>query len=165
METDHFDQILDQYKRMIHYHIHRLNIRDPHGDFYQEGMLALWEAWKKYGETDTFSKMASIHIRSRLIDLIRKRTRIQDREVMKEFMEEQPFTPIEMEQFDPHFWSSVRAYLTDKQWLFVEKRIIQGYGLAEIAEKEGATIDAVKGWGQAAKRKLRILLKDDDYHL
>ncbi|MET3684134.1 RNA polymerase sigma factor (sigma-70 family) [Alkalibacillus flavidus] len=160
MDNQTFHDLLKQYNRMIHYHIHRLNIRDTHGDFYQEGLVALWTAWQKYGHTESFPKMASIQIRSRLIDLIRKRKRIQDNEESNEYIAEQPYTQHNLEQFDPYFWSTVRSHLSDKQWLFIQKRIIEGHRLADIAQSENTTIDAVKGWGQAAKRKLKIALKD-----
>ncbi|WP_234028515.1 hypothetical protein [Lentibacillus sp. Marseille-P4043] len=39
-----FEEIFEQNKRRIHYHIHKLNIRDPHREYFQEGLCALWNA-------------------------------------------------------------------------------------------------------------------------
>ncbi|GAA0451458.1 sigma-70 family RNA polymerase sigma factor [Alkalibacillus silvisoli] len=155
-----FEDIYIKYKRMIHYQIHKLNLRDPHQEFFQEGIIALWEAHQKYGHDPTFPKLATIHIRSRLIDLIRKQKRIQDKEALDEFIQEQPVLNNNIEHYDPQFWSTVRKHLSDKQWIFIQKRIIEGHSIKEIAQQEEASIDAVKGWGQAAKRKLRSIMTD-----
>jgi len=68
-----FDEILKQNERRIHYYIHKLNIRDPHQEFYQEGLVAMWNAYEKYepdkGQLSTYFNYS---IRNRLIDLIRK---------------------------------------------------------------------------------------------
>src|SRR5690625_2392335 len=58
----------------------RLRIpRDLYEDFYAEGILALWQAYKRYdvekGENGTF---INYQIRFRLIDLIRKKARHQE---------------------------------------------------------------------------------------
>ncbi|MDQ0352057.1 RNA polymerase sigma factor (sigma-70 family) [Alkalibacillus filiformis] len=158
-----FEDLLKQYNNMIHYQIHKLFIKDYEGEFYQEGVTALWEAYLKYGQDPTFPKMATIHIRSRLIDKIRKHKRVQDRETFDKYIDHQNHQVVinkQIEHFDPHFWSTVRQSLSDKQWLFIEKRILKGYSIKDIADQEQTTVDAVKGWGQAAKRKLRSVLKD-----
>ncbi|WP_017184842.1 sigma-70 family RNA polymerase sigma factor [Alkalibacillus haloalkaliphilus] len=160
LTDEQFEDLLKQYNNMIHYQIHKLFIKDYEGDFYQEGVTALWEAYLKYGHDPTFPKMATIHIRSRLIDKIRKHKRVHDRETVDEYLDHQIAFNKQIEHFDPHFWTTVRQNLSNKQWLFIEKRILKGYSLKEIAEQEHTTVDAVKGWGQAAKRKLRSALED-----
>ncbi|PKR77700.1 hypothetical protein CEY16_07140 [Halalkalibacillus sediminis] len=158
--TDDFEKVLVEYKKMIHHVIHKLNIKDPHGDFYQEGMVALWEAHGKYADFDTFPKLAYITIRSRLIDTIRKSRRIQENETASEMNEDEGAWDGRLEGFDPEFWQVVRNALTDKQWIFVGKRLIEGKSYKEIAFEGDVTVDAVKGWGKEVKRKLKPVLTD-----
>ncbi|WP_255695068.1 hypothetical protein [Virgibacillus salidurans] len=35
------EDIFKQNEKRIHYHIHKLNIRDPHQEFYTEGLVAM----------------------------------------------------------------------------------------------------------------------------
>ena len=157
---EQFEQIYNEYEKMIYYLIHKLNIRDQDGEFFQEGVIALWEAFEKYGDRDTFGKLAYLTINSRLIDLIRKNSRIIQRETVHEFIKDEPSYDKSIESFDPIFWSTVKKALTEKQWIFIQKRIIEGKPYKQIAAEENSTVDAVKGWGKEVKRKLKPLLKD-----
>ena len=48
MEFD-FDTFFSRHKNRIHYQIHRLNIpKELHEEFYTEGIVALWQAYKDY---------------------------------------------------------------------------------------------------------------------
>ncbi len=145
---------------MIYYNIHKLGIYDQHGEFYQEGLTALWESYRKYGDHPTFPRLATMYIRSRLIDLIRKSNRVQDRETIYEYIHDQPELNQQIENFDPSFWNTVRSHLTEKQWIYVVKRIVEGKAIKEIAHEEQVTVDAVKGWGKEVKKKLRPIMID-----
>ncbi|TFB14191.1 hypothetical protein E3U55_14170 [Filobacillus milosensis] len=63
-------------------------------------------------------------------------------------------------EFDPSFWFKVKEELTDKQWTYVQKRIIEDKPLKLIALEEQTTIDAVRGWGKEVKRKLKPVLTE-----
>lgn len=158
-QSHDFSEVLKQYESMIYHHIHRLNIHDRDGEFYQTGLIALWESYQKYYGRESFAKITYITIRSRMIDLIRKRNRIAEWETSAEFFQEDHQSDGTIEIYDPDFWHVVRGALTEKQWIFVKKRIIQGKSLKEIAYEEKTTIDAVKGWGKEVKRKLRPVLE------
>ncbi|MGM8215469.1 sigma-70 family RNA polymerase sigma factor [Bacillaceae bacterium W0354] len=155
-----FADLVKEYERMIYYLIHKLNINDQDGEFFQEGVIALWEAYQKYGDRKTFGKLAYITINSRLIDLIRKNSRINEHEAVSDYIKEDISHDQNIENFDPGFWSTVRNSLTEKQWIFVKKRIIEGKAYKDIAAEENTTIDAVKGWGKEVKRKLQPVLKE-----
>ena len=153
-----FNLILDQYKNMIHYHIHRMRIRDPHDEFLQEGIMALFLAWNGYDEAKgDFNAYVSRSIRFRLIDHLRKIIREQEKtdliinEAHTKEAIQQELDLIEQEEF----WKRVKHTLTDKQWKWVYWYIIHGYAVKEIALIEGSTEDAVKNWGKEVKRKLR----------
>src|SRR5699024_7089864 len=72
--------IFKMHDRQIHYQIKRLNSTHAwYDDFYSEGIVALWQAYKNYetgkGNLRTF---LNYQIRFRLIDLQRKKIREQE---------------------------------------------------------------------------------------
>lgn len=156
-----FEHVFMEYKKMIHHLIHKYHIQDPQGEFFQEGMIALWDAYQRYGDRDTFGKMAYITIRSRLIDLIRKKNRRADKETATDLVSESAYTDESIDSFDPFFWERIQNALTDKQWVFVRRKIIEGRAYKDIAELENTTVNAVKGWGKEVKKKLKTLLEAD----
>ncbi|RPF53301.1 sigma-70 family RNA polymerase sigma factor [Aquisalibacillus elongatus] len=158
-QTRDFCEVLNQYENMIYHLIYKLNIQDRDGEFYQTGLIALWESYQKYYGRPTFSKITYITIRSRLIDLIRKKSRQIEHETVSEFLQDQGSYQDSIEHFDPYFWQMVREALSEKQWIYVQKRIVEGKAIKDIADEEGTTIDAVKGWGKEVKRKLRPILE------
>lgn len=166
-----FETFFRMNERRIHYQIHRLGISGGwYDDFYSEGILALWEAHQQYkpdrGELGTF---INYRIRFRLLDLVRKKLREQELQE-KHFDEE----VIRLDQGNRHrasgmpivdttgiivqdesFWVEVRKLLTENQWKWVQYFIIAEMSVKEIMELEGVSADAVKGWGQEVRRKLR----------
>ncbi|MEK3905915.1 sigma-70 family RNA polymerase sigma factor [Oceanobacillus sp. FSL W7-1309] len=167
-----FEEIFEQNKRRIHYHLHKLNIQDPHQEFYQEGIISMWSAYKNYQpDKGPLSTYFNFIIRHRLIDLIRKESRRIEREVLASTEEEATFeaevyhkasntnfsglTVKENIKSDDYLWQQVKGILTDKQWKWIRYYIIEDKSLKEIAEQEEVSIEAVKSWGKEAKKKLR----------
>src|SRR5699024_3477402 len=111
----------------------------------------------------------NFRIRYRLLDVLRKK--IREAEKMEEAIEEEktrlddgnrhrasrmPVLRVnEIALKDPSFWEEVRSRLSDKQWKWVQYFIIADMSIKEIMEIEGVTADAVKGWGQGVRKKLR----------
>jgi len=171
-----FEEIFEQNKRRIHYHIHKLNIRDPHQEFYQEGLCALWNAYDAYKpEKGPMGTYFNFMIRNRLIDLIRKENReraseektvlatsasLSDgnqlrRQETAALLHSTEDMPVE----DEALLASLETHLTANQWKWVRQYALEGMSLKEIAEKEGTTVEAVKSWARQARRKL----KDETY--
>jgi len=166
-----FNELFQVHERRIYFQIQRLNIpRDLYDEFYAEGILALWQAYKRYdaekGEVGTF---INYQIRFRLIDLIRKRTREQ--EVLEAAVQE---GIIQIDDGNRHsetglpivnkcgitlenkaFWEEVRKGLTPKQWKWVHYFVIANLSIKEIMEIEDVSADAVKSWAREVRRKLR----------
>src|SRR5699024_6603210 len=72
------EEIAKQQERRVHYHIHRLSLRDPHEEFLQEGLVAMWNAYEKHEpDKGPLATYFNYTIRNRLIDLIRKKAREQ----------------------------------------------------------------------------------------
>ncbi|MBM7599038.1 RNA polymerase sigma factor (sigma-70 family) [Virgibacillus halotolerans] len=177
-----FEEIFKQNERRIHYYIHRMNVRDPHREFYQEGMVAMWNAYESYQpDKGPLSTYFNYMIRNRMIDLMRKHTRVQEKEALciqahrtvldegHTYSKGQASYPLlkgsEVILKDSEFWGKIRAQLSTNQWKWVQHSIIEGMKLKEIATQEGVSVDAVKSWGREARRKLRDRVEEERLHL
>lgn len=170
MDSD-FEAFFKANERRIHFQIHRLGITgEAYAEFYSEGVVALWKAYKEFdAEKGKIGTFLNFRIRYRLLDVLRKK--IREAEKMEEAIEEEktrlddgnrhrasrmPVLRVnEIALKDPSFWEEVRSRLSDKQWKWVQYFIIADMSIKEIMEIEGVTADAVKGWGQAVRKKLR----------
>lgn len=167
-----FEEVLKQNERRIYYYIHKLNVKDPHQEFYQEGLVAMWNAYKTYEpDKGSLATYFNYMIRNRLIDLLRKKKRekyayeIIFREELQKIdlgnytrnkgtssiIYDQPEIPTT----DKYFWQHVKSNLTTNQWKWVYYYIIKDMTIKEITLIEGVSREAVKSWGRQAKKKLR----------
>src|SRR5699024_6488623 len=167
-----FEDIYEQNKRRIHYQIHKMNIHDPHQEFFQEGLVAMWRAYETYqpdkGPMATYFNYA---IRNRLIDCIDKENRHGDIQIKAIQEHKTQFTdgnhqrqnnkatPVPHEAHipidDPSIWKHIKSHLTANQWNWLYYRIIENMTYPEIARIEHTTVEAVKSWGKQARKKLR----------
>lgn len=167
-----FEDIFEQNKRRIHYHIHKLNIRDPHEDFFQEGLIALWRAYETHEpDKGPMATYFNFSIRNRLIDKIRqdgRRLNNDEQVIMQKktdfddgnhFRSRETTYPIvhteEMPIQDDEMWKQLKAQLTDNQWKWVDYFIIKDLSVKDIAHLENKSEDAVKSWGRQVRKKLR----------
>lgn len=167
-----FEDIFQQNERRIHYHIQRLDIRDSHKDFFQEGLIALWDAYENYEpDQGPMATYFNFTIRNRLIDKIRKEARHtnnNEKVVMEHktqlnggnhFKTNETIYPLvdktEIPIEDSYFWKNLKNNLTDNQWKWVYYYIIKDMSIKEIAELEKKSEDAIKSWGRQARKNLR----------
>lgn len=166
-----FEEFLEKNERRIYYQIHKMHINDTHQEFYQEGLWAMWEAYRTYKqEKGSISTYFNAIIRNRMIDLLRKKAREQDYDDLFK-REERAKTesgnltrrnsllyniPEKNDLLidDPFVWNQLKNVLTHKQWIWVYCYIILDMPIKEIAKQEGVTCDAVKSWGKQARKKL-----------
>lgn len=169
---DHdFEQFLKRHEQRIHFQIHRLNIsKNDYDEFYAEGLLALWQAYQNFepsrGKIGTY---LNYRIRYRLIDLLREKSRIEERteQILQaskiRLNDGHRHKTAKVPLVDPKglplstddFWQEVRRHLTERQWKWIKYFIIADLTIKEIMEIESVSADAVKSWGREARRKLR----------
>lgn len=153
-----FEKIFEQNKRRINYQIHKLNIRDPHQAFFQEGLVAMWRAYESYqpdkGPMPTYFNYM---IRNRMIDAIRKDTR--KNEALEKIIQQRKTqltdgnyhrqnsdatNPLvdahDLSMHDPNLWNKLKSQLTDKQWKWVHYRIFLDMPYKDIAEAEKTSV-------------------------
>ncbi|WP_226581247.1 sigma-70 family RNA polymerase sigma factor [Halobacillus litoralis] len=159
MKDETFERIAAESERLIYYHIKRLHIDDRNGDFFAEGLVALWEAYRTYDEAaGSFHSYINWKIRNALIDLIRRDSRkIEVEEEYKQRLQQEEHYLFEDETADHYLWEEVRALLSKNQWKWVYHFIIMDRSISQIACLENVTTDAVKNWGRHARNKLKDL--------
>lgn len=169
--NDDFETFFNANEARIHFQIKHLGIHtSAYGEFYTEGIFALWQAYRDFDPTKgKLGTYLNYRIRYRLIDLIRQKEREQARD--KKYQAEQkiqhtngtyfsnrkiPMAPLPaMTVKDPSIWHDIRSQLTENQWKWVKYFIIADLTIKEIMEIEDVTADAVKGWGREVRKKLR----------
>ncbi|SFD42129.1 RNA polymerase sigma factor, sigma-70 family [Lentibacillus persicus] len=167
-----FEEIFEQNKRRIHYQIHKLNIHDPHEEFFQEGLVAMWRAYESYQpDKGPMATYFNYMIRNRMIDAIRKDTRkhealekiihqrktqLTDGNYHRKSDATNPLVDAQhLPMHDPNLWNNLKSQLTDKQWKWVQHRIILDMPYKEIAEAENVSVEAVKSWGKQVRKKFK----------
>lgn len=87
MENE-FETFFKANERRIYYQIQRLRIsEDLYAEFYLEGIVALWKAYKRYQpERGNIGTFLNYQIMFRLLDLLRKK--IRHDEVMEQAIQE-----------------------------------------------------------------------------
>ncbi|QHS23754.1 sigma-70 family RNA polymerase sigma factor [Virgibacillus sp. MSP4-1] len=163
---EEFSHVLEEYERIIFHFIHKYGIRDPENEFYQEGVIALWKAYKDYDPAKgKFSTYAYFLIQKTFLTLIRKSNRQTEKDQYYIEVKSKDFQEVAEELdtgFDPYLYEQIKQVLTDNQMKWFQRFVLEDLSIKEIAEKEKVTIDAVKNWGRLAKPKVRELLQGEN---
>ncbi|MFD2442824.1 sigma-70 family RNA polymerase sigma factor [Bacillus sp. CGMCC 1.16607] len=157
---ENFEQLLSNYEPMIYKIIRSLNIYKNHQEFYQLGLIGLWEASNRFNPTKgNFTNYAYTYIKGLFLTEMNRSKKHEERTVRAE---EDFWELIE----DTHFDDSITKkqllpfckYLTDnqKKWLFLT--CVSSLSVKEIAEKENVSLSAVKNWRAGAREKLRVVM-------
>ena len=173
-----FEDIFKQNEKRIHYHIHKLGIRDPHQEYFVEGIYALWTAYKKFEPNKgPMSTYFNYTIRNRLIDMIRKEEREREkkvrmldeavikfdsgnRNVRKNMLIQDEWNEaMDRNIMLEEVMDKLPSILTENQMKWVIGFCLGGLTVQELAEREGVSEDAVKSWGREARMKMRRLVE------
>ena len=159
METrlETFEEVVEQYKLYIYHFIRKYGIRDNDGEFFQVGMIGLWEAWRNWDEDRaSFSSYAYLCVRREMIRLVERNSKhIARQQRLLETVRPEDMMLEDHYRFEEEALFIVRKLLTDKQWIWVRDFLLNGYRIKEIAKKYGVSENAVKGWGRDARKKLK----------
>lgn len=160
-----FDELSKQYEPMIHKIIHSLHIYKDVDEFYQIGLIALWDAWKGFkAEKGDFSNYAYSFIKGRMLNQLNKERIHAERTVIpkEEYWEtaEAPFFdhPLEKEILLSY---CISLTIREKKW--VVSSFLYSLSIKEMAEKEMVSVSAVKQWRSGAIKKLRLTAKKKEH--
>jgi RNA polymerase sigma factor (sigma-70 family) len=153
-----FDRIVEEEKWLIHYCMKQLHIYKQQDEYYQEGLIGLWEAYQRFDEGFgvAFRTYAWRMIRGKMLTLLRRSKRHEDRQVtlseaMIEIIED-PKLPMPLEN---EIMMDYCAGLTDAQKKWVILHFIEGKGQNQIALDENVSLETVKSWRRYALQKMR----------
>jgi RNA polymerase sigma factor (sigma-70 family) len=142
---------------MIHQIIRSLHIFKDQQEFYQTGLIALWEASQKFdNKKGVFAAFAYSYIKGRILTEMNVKNKHLD---CQTYPKEEFWELVEDECSEvPLSHESLLSYceeLTDCQTKWVIYTFAGTLTIQEIAEKEHVSIGAVKKWRQGAKERIR----------
>ncbi|WP_284035552.1 sigma-70 family RNA polymerase sigma factor [Neobacillus sp. 114] len=155
-----FEQLAEHYKPMIHKIIHSLHLYTDLEEFYQQGLIALWEASQRFNpEKGNFTNYAYTFIRGSLLTELNKMAKFKEISICpaEEFL-------VMVADCQQDLSSEKEILLTYAQRLTPNQRkwllytIHSDLSIREIADKEGVTVSAVKQWREGARKRLRELI-------
>ncbi|RDU37537.1 RNA polymerase subunit sigma-24 [Neobacillus piezotolerans] len=152
-----FEYLAHQYAPMITSIIRSLQIYKNKDEFYQTGLIALWEATKGFNpEKGSFEGYAYSFIRGRIMSELTKASAFAERTVFpsEEFWE-MAGDSAEDETLSEMLLLSYCKGLTENQKKWVLYTCLECLSIKEIAEKEDVSASAVKSWRKGAKEKLK----------
>jgi RNA polymerase sigma factor (sigma-70 family) len=153
-----FNRVIEEENWLIHYCMKQLQIYKQHDEYYQEGLIGLWEAYERFDESRgvAFRTFAWRTIRGKLLTLLRKSKSYDDRqatltEAIIEITEDlQSAIPLELEILMGYCDELTEA---QKKWVFLH--FFDGMGANQIASEENVSIETVKSWRRYALQKIR----------
>ncbi|MCA1055238.1 sigma-70 family RNA polymerase sigma factor [Rossellomorea aquimaris] len=156
-----FHDIQKQFDPMIHKIIHSLHIYNEQEEFYQTGLIALWEASQKFdARKGEFAPFAYSYIKGRILTELSGKAMHLSRQT---YPKEEFWELVEDECSDvPLAKETLLAYcehLTEGQIKWVMYTFMNMFTIKEIAAKEGVSPGAVKKWRQGARERLRGNIK------
>jgi RNA polymerase sigma factor (sigma-70 family) len=153
--VEHFNEIAQQYEPMIHKIIQTLGIYKNRKEFFQTGLIALWQAAERYDrERGAFSSFAYSYIKGHLQTEMTKRNKYDEHYVSvdDESWELIPDLTCQL----PFEWEDLNCEeLTDKEKKWLIYTVIHGLSVKEIATLENVSQSAVKLWRSGARKRLR----------
>ncbi|CAH2716791.1 RNA polymerase sigma factor FliA [Neobacillus rhizosphaerae] len=159
-QVENFEQLATQYEPMIHKIIHSLNIYHNQEEFYQTGLIGLWEASNRFNaEKGKFSNYAYSYIKGKILTELSTATKQKDKSI---YPKEEYWDTIEDQgSHQPLEIELLLSYcqgLTEKETKWVLASCLQFLSIREIAEQEQVSISAVKQWRNGARKKLHGLI-------
>jgi RNA polymerase sigma factor (sigma-70 family) len=162
MQGHSFEEILSQYEPLIKGQLKKLNLYRSHDHFYQIGVCALWEAYRKYeGGKGSFPAFALSTVRGHMLMELRKvrtydeRFVLQDQQVSRDFVIPAPIGDLfrgedPLSELEPYL-----GQLSARELLWVQEAIVFEKKLGEIATEQNVSKNTVATWRKTALKKLR----------
>ncbi|MDZ5473260.1 sigma-70 family RNA polymerase sigma factor [Bacillus sp. 31A1R] len=158
-----FNQLMKKYEPMIWKIIQTLHIYKNKEEFYQIGLIALWEANKRFdAKKGNITGYAYTYIRGKIQSEMTRMNHYKEHMVFPKtefwnLIKDGENIPLETESI-----LSLCKDLTMNQKKWVLYTLHDDFTTIEIARKEKVSLSAVKDWKKGAKEKLRKILKNDD---
>lgn len=152
---ENFNEIAVQFEPMIHKIIQTLGIYKNREEFFQTGLIALWQAAERYDqERGAFSSFAYSYIKGNLQTEMTKRNKHDEHYVSVDDESWALIPDLSCQlKFD---WEVLDCEgLTEKERKWLVYTVFHGLSVKEIAILENISQSAVKLWRSGARNKLR----------
>jgi RNA polymerase sigma factor (sigma-70 family) len=163
--VEHFDELVVQYTPMINKIMQTLHIYKNHEEFYQTGLIGLWEAQLNFNqEKGEFANYAYTSIKGKMLYAMNQSNKHEERV----FHPQEAFWPILEDANSENLleMETMRNYcegLTEKETKWVIAYCKDCLSIREIANRENVSVSAVKQWRMGALRKLRGQVERQKY--
>jgi RNA polymerase sigma factor (sigma-70 family) len=153
-----FEKLATKYEPMIYKIIHSLRIYKNWEEFYQIGLIGLWESSTRFDPTKgDFMNYAYTIVKGKILTEMTKSKLYEERNMYakEEFWDciEDSNSAITLEE---NLLFSYCETLSNKQLKWLMYTLRQNLTVKEIAEKEGVSISAVKAWRTGAREKMKV---------
>lgn len=154
---ERFEEVVEQFTPMIHHVMRSLSIYKNIEEFFQTGVIALWDAHQRFDEDKgKFSTYAYSYIRGRMMTELKQQRKEAERSVTpnEEFwdvvVDENGQQPFQLEALLSHCDG-----LNDRQKQWVVYTFYYGMTVKEIADREKVSLSAVKKWRAGAMGRIK----------
>lgn len=158
-----FDILYDKMKFVIVSIISKLGVYKDHDHYFQTGLIYLWKAQKAYcPEKGSFETFAYYYIRGGILSELRKRHKIESRELQTDVIPYYsiPIDKDELRDYEIILKDQING-LSSKQKQFIYLHYHLGKKISEIANETGRSYSYVKKLKRDLLAQLRRkLLKD-----
>jgi RNA polymerase sigma factor (sigma-70 family) len=155
-----FEKLATKYEPMIYKIIHSLRIYKDWEEYYQIGLIGLWEASTRFNPTKgNFMNYAYSIVKGKMLTEMTK-SRLHDERYIyakEKFWEYIGDSNSEM-TLEENLLLSYCETLSKKQLKWLLYTVRYNLTVKDIAEKEGVSISAVKAWRTGAREKMKTRL-------
>ncbi|WP_157950908.1 sigma-70 family RNA polymerase sigma factor [Peribacillus acanthi] len=157
---DSFEILVENCSPIINSIIQSLGIYKNKDEYFQIGLIALWEATEKYDSSKGgFTTFAYSIIRGRILNHLRKEHRYEtcnptyDPQV-EEYYSQLSYLP---EYLQEEIVWQYCYHLTENQKKWIKGGILERKGIKEIAVEHHVSVETVKSWRKLALANLRAV--------
>lgn len=152
-----FDELVDNYTPMIYKIMSSLHIYKNKEEFFQLGLIGLWEAHSRFdSEKGMFLNYAYTYIKGLFLTELTKQKKAEDcLDFPDDIFWGNLASPDKEEEIFSNYFSVLCLPLTAKERKWVHYTCIDGLSIKEIAQKEKVSMSAVKNWRKQAREKMR----------
>jgi RNA polymerase sigma factor (sigma-70 family) len=158
-QMESFDLVQEQYTPMIHSIIRKLSIYTNKDEFFQIGLIALWEASRRFNpQKGLFSNYAYAYIKGMMMQELTKRKKEEEHTFYAdgEFFEVFEASDEKLSDEECILLNLCRHHqLTENQTKWVLYHVYKGLKNTQISTLESVSISAVKAWRAGAIKKLK----------
>lgn len=155
-----FEEIITEFEPMVKNMIKSLKIYKGFEDFYQCGLIGLWEAYHRFDPSKGyFPSFAKVTVRGKMLSLLKKEKQYETQITLIESSVDQISVATDDQLIHKEALLSYCIDLSPNQRKWVIRACLENKKPMEIAEEEGVSVETVKTWRKKALEKLRKQLK------